>query len=205
MARKRAIGELLLEAHLVDEAQLALAMDHQRLTGSKLGSALVELRLVDENVLAAFLSKQIDVPCVSLLNVEIPAQIHRRVPPALAHRLGVMPIGVRGNTLQVAMIDPTDIDQVTLLEEASGLRVEPLVAPESSIRRVLQKIYPLGEDGLPMADPDHQGDPILFPELAREMDEMGGPMLAGRLEGIETEIRALRARIEELVALVRAG
>jgi len=190
---------MLLEAHLVDETKLEIALDQQRRTGQKLGSALVELRLVDENVLAAFLSKQIDIPCVSLLNVEIPVSVLRRIPAPLAHQMGAVPIRLEADSLQIAMIDPTDIDQIMALEEATGLRIDPLVAPESSVRRVLAKYYPLGQDGIPAdATVESPGATILFPELAREL-EAGSDRVMSRLDGIETELRALRVRVEELM------
>jgi len=198
MSRKRSIGELLLEAHLVDEAQLAIALETQKRTGRKLGSLLVELRFVDENVLAAFLSKQIDVPCVSLLNVEVPPSLKRRIPAHLAHRFGAVPIGLDGNAIEVAMIDPTDIDAVVSLEEASGLRVDPLIAPESSIRKVLQKIYPLDEEGLPQDFPDPSPEEAaLFPDLVKEMEE-GSSKVGQRLDAIERELRRLADAVERL-------
>ncbi len=203
--KRQAIGDLLLQAHLVDETQLELALAAQRRTGQKLGSALVELRLVDENVLAAFLSRQIDIPCVSLLNVEIPVAVLRRVPAGLAHQLGAVPVRMDGNALECAMIDPTDIDQITTLEHATGLRIDPLVAPESSIRRVLSKYYPLGDEGIPSepgATPG--GESILFPELATEV-EQGNTRISERLEALEGEVRSLRGRIEELLAELRAA
>lgn len=200
MTKKRHIGDMLLEAHLVDEAQLALALETHRQTGRKLGSALVDLRIVDENVLAAFLSKQIDVPCVSLLNVEIAPHVLRRIPAVLAHQIGAVPVALEHDAIQCAMIDPTDLDHVDALERATGLRIDPLVAPESSIRRVLARYYPLGDDGLPAEAPAGD-DPFLFPELAEELERV--PKVHDRLAALEEEVRALRGRIEELIAELR--
>jgi hypothetical protein len=195
MTRKKTIGEMLLGANLVDETSLALALDKQRRTGQKLGSALVDLHLIDENVLAAFLSKQIDVPCVSLLNVEIPLSVIRRLPATVAHQVGAMPVRIEGDALECAMIDPTDVSHVDALEQATGLRISPLVAPESSIRRLLAKYYPLDDDGVPAPAPVEEA---LFPELVEEL-EGGHARLSARLESIEQELRALRLLVERLV------
>jgi len=66
------LGEMLVAANLIDEVQMQIALAEQKQTGKRFGSTLVELKFIDENVLAAFLSKQIDIPCISLLHVDIP-------------------------------------------------------------------------------------------------------------------------------------
>ena len=44
--------------------------------------------------------------------------------------------------LEVAMVDPTDIDTLVKLEAATSMTVAPLIAPESSIRIVIDRLYP---------------------------------------------------------------
>ena len=41
------------------------------------------------------------------------------------------------------MVDPTDIDTIVKLEEATLMTVAPLIAPESSIRTMIEKLYPI--------------------------------------------------------------
>lgn len=140
---KRNIGDMLLAANLIDEVQLKIALTEQARTGRKFGSTLVELKFVDENVLAAFLSKQIDIPCISLLNVDIPRKVLRRIPGRLARQCQAIPIRIdEEGALEVAMVDPTDVITVQLLETATGLPIRPLIAPESSIDKVIERLYP---------------------------------------------------------------
>lgn len=139
---KQNIGDMLLAANLIDEVQLRIALTEQARTGKKFGSTLVELQFVDENVLAAFLSKQIDIPCISLLNVDIPRKVLRQIPGRLARQCQAIPIRIDEGALEVAMVDPTDVITVQLLETATGLAIRPLIAPESSIDKVIEKLYP---------------------------------------------------------------
>ena len=69
---KQTLGQMLVAANLIDEVQMQIALAEQRQTGKRFGSTLVDLKFIDENVLAAFLSRQIDVPCISLLHIDIP-------------------------------------------------------------------------------------------------------------------------------------
>jgi hypothetical protein len=54
-----------------------------------------------------------------------------------------VPVRCDLETIEIAMIDPTDADNLERLELATGMKVVPLVAPESSIETMLEKCYPL--------------------------------------------------------------
>jgi len=138
---KKNLGQMLLEANLIDEIQMQIALEVQRKTGRRFGSTLVELKFIDENVLAAFLSKQVDIPCISLLNIAIPEATLGRIPLEMARRLQAIPVKEEQTILHVAMTDPTDIGAVTEMEEVAGLSISPLIAPQSSIAKVIKKYY----------------------------------------------------------------
>src|SRR5688572_31210113 len=130
------LGDMLTAANLIDEVQMQIALAEQKQNGKRFGSTLVDLNFIDENVLAAFLSKQIDVPCISLLHVEIPRKVLRKLTREVALECKAIPVRMDGDRLEVAMVDPTDIEMLDKLEAAAGMTVTPLIAPESSIRTV---------------------------------------------------------------------
>ena len=142
------LGDMLLAANLIDEVQMQIALAEQRQSGKRFGSTLVDLKFIDENVLAAFLSKQIDVPCISLLHVDIPKKVLRKLSRTVALECKAVPVRIEGDRLEVAMIDPTDVDALDRLEKDSGMTVAPLVAPESSIATMIERCYPA------LLDPD---------------------------------------------------
>src|SRR5688572_11598187 len=127
------LGEMLIASNLIDEVQMQIALAEQKRTGKRFGSTLVDLNFIDENVLAAFLSKQIDIPCISLLHVDIPRKVQRKITREVAIDCKAVPVRIEGERLEVAMVDPTDLDVLTTLEAAAGMTVTPLIAPESSI------------------------------------------------------------------------
>src|SRR5437763_8120852 len=105
------LGEMLVAANLIDEVQMQIALAEQRQSGRRFGSTLVDLNFIDENVLAAFLSKQMDVPCISLLHIDIPKRVLRKVSREVALECRAIPVRFDdGNQLEVAMTDPTDAD-----------------------------------------------------------------------------------------------
>jgi type IV pilus assembly protein PilB len=159
---------MLLEANLIDEVQLRIALQEQKQRQTRFGSTLLALHFVDENVLTAFLSKQLDIPCVSLANVEIQPRLLEKVPKHLAIQYHVLPIREEKGKLHVAMCDPMDFETIEALERHTGWSVAPMVAPQSSIIESIDRYYshtgrrrPGAEDGAPGA----------FPDLVREVEE----------------------------------
>lgn len=135
------LGEMLVAANLIDEVQMHIALSEQLRMGKRFGSTLVELKFIDENVLAAFLSKQIDIPCISLLHIDIPKKVLRRLPAKLARELKAIPIRQVEERYEVAMLDPTDTQALQKLEEALGLPISPLIAPQSSLEKMIERFY----------------------------------------------------------------
>jgi type IV pilus assembly protein PilB len=143
------IGELLVEAGVLSQQQLEQALFAQRKDGRKLGQLLIELGLVGEVQLTQTLSRQLSVPWVSLYHVDFSRSLLNLVPRAIAERYSLVPIFVRrvrnqGETLYVAMDDPTNEGALEEVARASALTVKPMIACPSDIRAAI-RVYYLGE------------------------------------------------------------
>jgi hypothetical protein len=145
--QRQTLGDMLVAANLIDEVQMQVALAEQRQTGKRFGSTLVDLKFIDENVLAAFLSKQIDIPCISLLHIDIPKKVLRKITRATAFDCRCIPVRIADGKLEVAMVDPTDGEMVLKIEQAADMTVVPLIAPESSITAMIERFYPAEVSG----------------------------------------------------------
>lgn len=189
---------MLLESNLIDEVQMEVALAEQARTGKRFGSTLVDLKFIDENVLAAFLARQYDIPCISLLNVHIPDILIRQFPYWLARKCQAVPVAIKNEKLEVAMEDPTDEEQLELISETVGREIVPLIAPESSIQKILETYYPeidaAPDDTLSVAYPsgDSVNDPN-FRDLLEELD------VEGRLDRIEKRIEDVWSLVERVL------
>jgi len=198
---KQTLGQMLVAANLIDEVQMQIALAEQRRTGKRFGSTLVDLKFIDENVLAAFLSKQIDVPCISLLHIDVPKKIVRRMTRNSALECQAIPVRVEDERLEVAMVDPTDAETIARVERAVGMPVRPLIAPESSIQTMIERFYPdeeRGESTLAAKQrtaADSVTDPI-FRDLIEELDEAD---LDGRLSRMEKSLDQIWTLLERLL------
>jgi hypothetical protein len=197
------LGEMLVAANLIDEVQMQVALAEQQQTGKRFGSTLVELKFIDENVLAAFLAKQMDVPCISLLHIDIPKKIVRKMNRTIALECQAIPVRVDdGTRLEVAMVDPTDIDTIEKLELATSMTVVPLIAPESSIQLMIERLYPENPEDDTMVARQTPGrtasaptDPIFW-DLIEELDSAD---LDRRLTNIEQSLDRIWVLLEKVL------
>ena len=200
------LGDMLLAANLIDEVQMQIALSEQKRTGRRFGSTLVDLKFIDENVLAAFLSKQIDVPCISLLHVDIPKKVLRKLPRATVVECRAIPVRIDGDRLEVAMTDPTDIEVLDKVETAAGMTVSPLIAPQSSIATMIERCYPEERDGDDTLSGRHRekrnvsNDPIFWDIVA----EMESGDLDERLERIEEKLERVWVLLEKILRTIES-
>lgn len=145
MARLR-IGELLVSAKFITQDQLDQALEIPRKEGQRLGDLLVERALVTETQLTQLLGQQLSVPWVSLSHIEFSRQLLNLVPRDVAEKYGLVPIYVRrvrkqGDTLYVAMNDPTNDVALAEASKFAGLPVRPMIAGQSDIRNAIRLYY----------------------------------------------------------------
>lgn len=145
-AYRERIGDMLIAAGLVTQAQVEEALQAQRVSNTRLGKQLVALGHVSELQLAQALSNQLSIPWVSLERIEFSRELLARVRAEVAERHALMPIYVRsvreqGDTLYIAIEDPTDEVALQLVAQSSGLPVRAMIAAPSDIRRAIDRHY----------------------------------------------------------------
>ncbi len=140
------LGELLVEARILTREQLTEVLEQQKRDPRRLGTLLVASGLVTETQVTQILSQQLSVPWVSLHHIDFSRQLLDLVPRQLAEQFCLVPIFVRrvrgqGNTLYVAMDDPSDDAALGAVGQYAGLPVRAMIAPPSDIRSALSAYY----------------------------------------------------------------
>jgi type IV pilus assembly protein PilB len=151
------IGDMLVSLGLISQAQLDEALASK--SSSRVGKRLVELGHVTETRLVQTLANQLSVPWVSLERIDFSAALLARIPAELADKHSIMPVYVRGGrgqpeTLYVAMDDPTDEVAINDVARAARVRVRPMIAAPSDIRRAIEARYfgaPTAQHAIPGA------------------------------------------------------
>lgn len=78
MAKK--LGELLLQEGLIEAEQLTRALEEQQHGGERVGTVLIKLGFISDDVLVEFLARQFHVPSVNPSRLTIPKEIISLIP-----------------------------------------------------------------------------------------------------------------------------
>jgi hypothetical protein len=170
------IGEMLVAAGLLSSAQLQEALRHQRITGGRMGSNLVALGFVSEDLLMDFLAQKTGVPRLDLKNLDIPVEVLQRIPRRLADQMNILPVAIKEpKSLMLAMTDPLDLNAVDSARFASGMNIEPVVASFSSLKQAIAEQY--RKLGAPLAKTIEVGQtPALEGGLPVNFDLQASPL-----------------------------
>jgi type IV pilus assembly protein PilB len=159
------LGEMLLEAGLIDRFQLESALSLQRNLGGRIGSALVKLGYLPEETILEFIESQAKFARVDLDELEIPAELMKLLSVERMLDLLVVPIELRKNkgekNLRMAMTDPTNSRLIDDLQFATGCKILPVVATEDEIREAIN-------NNLPAAPPSRQ-EQLLSEEVDHQL------------------------------------
>ncbi len=140
------LGEILVRENLITPQQLREALEYQRGSGGRLGSNLIKMGFLSEDVITAVLSRQYGVPSVNLDMFRIDMDVINLIPQETAQKYGVLPIAKVGATLTLAMADPTNFFAMDDIKFMTGLNVEPVVVSEASVNIAVSKYYSSTKD-----------------------------------------------------------
>ncbi len=165
------LGDILVSWGVITESQLnhCLSMQSKQTNGSRrrLGRILLDEGLATEITLAAALAQAYGLNAVDLSTQEVDSKAAHLLPQSVAQRTGVLPIGISGKTVHLAVADPVDvvgIDDVrmTLRQLLGDVDIHVAVAPESQIRRKLAATWSEANTAEALSIFDaHGGDTVL--------------------------------------------
>jgi len=149
---KMKLGDILIEAGLITEQQLAEALELQRSGSSKhLGDILIGKGIITEEQLVKSLAKKFRLKFVDLEDIEINPDALEAVSTELALRLHVLPIDIDDRRVVVATSEPTNASIADALRFRTGLWVELVVATPSQIKEALGKHVGVEEELVQLA------------------------------------------------------
>lgn len=143
---KLRLGELLIDEGVLTEAQLKQALVRQRETGRRLGTVLQDLGFVTDEVIARLLARQLQLPYfdAQLENVSLP--VARRLTELQVRKLRALPLGLAGERVRVAVVDPTDWAAVDELPRLLRAPVDTEIISDSGLQSLIDRIYSNEED-----------------------------------------------------------
>lgn len=135
------LGEILVRENLINAQQLREALEYQREHGGRLGTNLVKLGIISDDMITSVLSRQYGVPSINLELFQIEESTIKLIAQEVALKYSVLPISKVGATVTLAMADPTNVFAMDDIKFMTGLNVEPVIASEASIQEAISKYY----------------------------------------------------------------
>ncbi|MCB9934449.1 MAG: Flp pilus assembly complex ATPase component TadA [Planctomycetes bacterium] len=143
--KRKRLGELLLEANVLDEDQLEHALKIHRQTGKQLGRVLVDTNLVEENELIKYLAINLGVESVNLNdeNLQIQSDAVLQVQERQARRFNLIAFKMEDDKelLHVAMANPADVIAVDTIKSLTGKSVKVYIGSRIAIADAIDKHY----------------------------------------------------------------
>jgi hypothetical protein len=173
MNPKKRIGEMLLEAGIIDETQLKAALGHQRQWGVRLGQALVDLKLATEADIVRALSLKFgfEVAKLDALEPYGQEQAVKLFPREFVTKHNVLPMWADTANVTVAMSDPTNLAVVDEIRFRTGRRVKVCIGGDREVAEALRRHYP-GDGNVEAIALDLDPDP--GPADSAVFDPFGG-------------------------------
>ena len=142
----RPIGEILVDKGMITRDQLENALDQQKDTSKRLGEILVDGGIINQDQLNLALAERLGVESIDLAEGDVDSLAASMIPEKLARRYGAIPVKfLDENTLQVAMVDPTNVFAIDDLRMMTGYDIKPAIATAEEVFEQISKIHRLGE------------------------------------------------------------
>jgi type IV pilus assembly protein PilB len=139
---RKKIGECLIQAGLITDEDLGIALTEHKRTGERLGVVLVRMNLATEKQIAKALAFQLGFPYINLAENPPEPSAVIMIPKDVALERVSVAVRLEKNLLTVAMSDPLLFSLVQDLEVQTGYRIKQVVATRGDIHDAIQTGYP---------------------------------------------------------------
>ena len=139
--KKVRLGEMLIQAKVISEAQLDQALADQKKRGRKLGQILIENGHAPEEIILQTLSKQLHIPYVDLLHFKYNPDIVRLIPEIQARRFRAIALSSDDTGVLVGMADPTNIFAYDELSNILNRPIRMAIVKEIDLLHTLDTVY----------------------------------------------------------------
>ncbi len=139
MAKKKKLGEHLIESGAIREPQLKDALLQQEKTKELLGKILLKMGCLGEEDLAKALAAQFSIPIASVEDLEGSWDQMKLIAHDLAKKHNIFPLKEENGRLILAMANPFDWRAADEVSFTTGLKVIPVFATETAIQKALEK------------------------------------------------------------------
>ncbi len=129
----------ILDAGLVKKDKLEAAAKKAQKIEKKLSDVLIEEKLINQEELAKLQAYILGIPFVDLEKEQINQEVLRIIPEPIARRHKIIAFRKKGKELEVAMLDPKDLQTIEFIKKKSDLKISPRLTNFQGIEYALKQ------------------------------------------------------------------
>ncbi len=146
--------KLFVDSKIISEKDFSLAKEEAKKSDKSIEETLVTLDICTNEVIGKVMSKFYGVPFINLFDIHIDHDVAKNIPDAMLHKQMAIAYEFRDGKLQIAMVDPQNIQLISFIEKMSGMQVSAgYVTPDifedvlrSSSQDIVAQITKLSDD-----------------------------------------------------------
>ncbi len=129
----------LLDSNLVNKKQLEKAEKEAEISKQTLEDVLIKSGLVKEEELSKLKAYILGIPFVNLEEEKIPSEILQIIPEPIARKQNIVAFRKSGRNLEVAMLDPDDLQTIEFIKKKANLKILPRLTSDAGIKNALRQ------------------------------------------------------------------
>src|SRR3989338_5961657 len=143
--KTRRLGELLVEAALITEQQLEIALDQQKLEHLPLGDILIKNGFCKDIDIAQTISMQLGIKYIELSSTIIEPEAIQLIPQKIALMYKLIPVCIDRTVLTVVMIDPLNLNVIDELTLVTRCKIVPAISTAREIATAISHHYSIAD------------------------------------------------------------
>ena len=208
MAKARGdYGDILVKNQVISSEQLQESRDVMK-NGGSLQEALLKLEYANPLQVAKAVAEFNHYEFIDLTDIEVPDEAIKLMTAGTARESNVVPISTDGQSVKLAVADPSDFGMIQKLSFIMNKEIVPVVASLEQIRELIDKVYPQDDvdNSAPLIDFSEIENEFAQADAGRAGDDTGEGgviKLVNKILSEGVELRASDIHIEPFATRVR--
>jgi len=133
------LKKFIIDAGLVSKKELINAEQEAKKTKQELVDFLIKEKIVSQEQISKLQAYILGIPFINLEKEKIAKEVLQIIPEPIARRHNIVAFRKKGKNLEVAMLDPDDLQTIEFIKKKSDLKILPRLTTEKSIENALKQ------------------------------------------------------------------
>lgn len=129
----------LLDAGIIKEKEFDNLLNEAKKQGKKIEDLLISKGYLKTDELTRLKAYILGIPFVNLEKTVVAPEVLKIIPEPIARSHNIVAFRKKGKDLEVAMLDPEDLQTIEFIKKKADLRILPRLTTQESIKNVLRQ------------------------------------------------------------------